>query len=229
MSRMSWCAGLVVVGLLATNGFARADVKLPKVLASNMVLQQKQAIPIWGTADAGEEVTVSIGGNKATAKAGADGKWSVKLKELTAGGGPVEVVVKGKNEVKLTNVLIGEVWVASGQSNMEWSVAASLNPKEEIEAAKYPNIRLFHVKKTPAVTPQEVVLDRDWSECSPETIANFSAVAYFFGRHLHKELNVPIGLINTSWGGTAIEPWTPIAGFESVESLKPIADQVKAL
>lgn len=228
MSRMSWCAGLVVASLLASSGIARADVKLPKVLASNMVLQQKQAIPIWGTADAGEDVTVSIGNNKAIAKAGADGKWSVKLKELTAGGGPVEVVVKGKNEIKLTNVLIGEVWVASGQSNMEWSVAASVNPKEEIEAAKFPNIRLFHVRKVPAVTPQEVVLDRDWSECSPETISNFSAVAYFFGRHLHKELNVPIGLINTSWGGTAIEPWTPIAGFESVESLKPIAEQVKA-
>ncbi|TXT31192.1 MAG: sialate O-acetylesterase [Planctomycetota bacterium] len=228
MNRIHWCAGLVLASLLASGGLARADVKLPKVLASNMVLQQKQAIPIWGTADAGEDVTVSIGDNKATAKAGADGKWSVKLKELAAGGGPVEVVVKGKNEIKLTNVLIGEVWVASGQSNMEWNVANSVNPKEEIAAAKYPNIRLFHVRKTPAVVPQEVVLDRDWSECSPETISNFSAVAYFFGRHLHKELNVPIGLINTSWGGTAIEPWTPIAGFESVESLKPIAEQVKA-
>lgn len=228
MSRMGWCAGFVLAGLLASSGIARADVKLPKVLSSNMVLQQKQVIPIWGTADAGEEVTVSIGDNKGTAKAGDDGKWSVKLKELTAGGGPVEVMIKGKNEIKLTNVLIGEVWIASGQSNMEWSVAASANPKEEIEAAKYPNIRLFHVRKTPAVTPQEVVLDRDWSECSPETIGNFSAVAYFFGRYLHKELNVPVGLINTSWGGTAIEPWTPIAGFESVESLKPIAEQVKA-
>lgn len=227
MSRMGWCVSAVFASLLATSGFARADVNLPKVIASNMVLQQKQAIPIWGTADAGEEVTVSIGDNKATATAGGDGKWMIKLKEMSAGG-PHEVVVKGKNEIKLTNVLIGEVWVASGQSNMEWSVAASTNPKEEIEAAKYPNIRLFHVRKTPAVTPQEVVLDRDWSECSPSTVGNFSAVAYFFGRHLHKELNVPIGLINTSWGGTAIEPWTPIAGFESVESLKPIAEQVKA-
>ncbi|HLQ45318.1 MAG TPA: sialate O-acetylesterase, partial [Planctomycetaceae bacterium] len=133
------------------------------------------------------------------------------------------------NELKLTDVLIGEVWVASGQSNMEMSVAASVNPQEEIAAAKYPSIRLFHVKKTPAVTPAaEVVLDRDWSECSPATIGNFSAVAYFFGRHLHKELNVPVGLINTSWGGTAIEPWTPIAGFDSVESLKGIAAAAKA-
>ena len=226
----SWSKLVVaVMSLLGASGLAQADVKLPKVIASHMVLQQKLPLPIWGTADAGEEVTVSLGDNKASTKAGADGKWSVKLKEMTAGGGPLELVVKGKNEIKLTDILIGEVWVASGQSNMEWSVAASNNPQEEIAAAKYPNIRIFHVKKTPAVTPQdEVVLDREWSECSPATIGNFSAVAYFFGRHIHKELNVPVGLINTSWGGTAIEPWTPIVGFESVESLKPIAEQVKA-
>ena len=226
----SWLNVVVaVMSLLGASGLARADVKLPKVIASHMVLQQKLPLPIWGTADAGEEVTVSLGDNKASTKAGADGKWSVKLKAMTAGGGPLELVVKGKNEIKLTDILIGEVWVASGQSNMEWSVQDSTNPQEEIAAAKYPNIRIFHVKKVPAVTPQdEVVLDREWSECSPATIGNFSAVAYFFGRHIHQELNVPVGLINTSWGGTAIEPWTPIVGFESVESLKPIAEQVKA-
>lgn len=224
----SWLKLVTVVLSVAACGVARADVKLPKVLASNMVLQQKMPVPFWGTAEPGEEVTVSIGDNKATTKAGADGKWSVKLKELSVGA-PVEVLVKGKNEIKLTNVLVGEVWVASGQSNMEWSVAASNNPKEEIEAANYPNIRLFHVRKVPSVTPaDEVVLDREWSECSPGTIPNFSAVAYFFGREIHKELKVPVGLINTSWGGTAIEPWTPIVGFESVESLKPVAEQAKA-
>jgi sialate O-acetylesterase len=112
---------------------------------------------------------------------------------------------------------------------MEWPVAASDNPQQEIADAKYPQIRLFHVRKVPAVTPaDDVVLDRNWSECSPETIGNFSAVAYFFGRQIHKELNVPVGLINTSWGGTAIEPWTPTVGFESEESLKPIAEQTKA-
>ncbi|MEI8383072.1 MAG: sialate O-acetylesterase [Planctomycetota bacterium] len=229
MSRIGFwnvIAGMVVAGSLC--GAARADVKLPKVIADHMVLQQKLPIPLWGTAEPGEVVTVSIGDNTATATADAKGKWSVKLKEMTAGG-PHELVVKGKNEIKLTDVLIGEVWVASGQSNMEWSVSNSNNPKEEIAAAKYPNIRLFHVRKVPAVTPQdEVVLDREWSQCSPETIGNFSAVAYFFGRELHKDLNVPVGLINTSWGGTAIEPWTPIAGFESVESLKPLAAQVAA-
>jgi sialate O-acetylesterase len=231
MIRVSaWLSAVAAVLCISSAcGTARADVKLPKVIASHMVLQQKLPIPIWGTADADEEVTVSIGDNTATTKAGADGKWSLKLKEMTAGG-PHEVVVKGKNEIKLIDVLIGEVWVASGQSNMEWPVSASDNPKEEIAAAKYPNIRLFHVKKVPSVTPaDEVVLDREWSECAPTTVGNFSAVAYFFGREIHKELDVPVGLINTSWGGTAIEPWTPIVGFESVESLQPLAEQVKAV
>ena len=229
MSRVWFRLSIVMaaMGVAATSGVTKADVKLPKVIASHMVLQQKLPISIWGTADPEEDVKVSIGDNSASTKAGADGKWSVKLKEMTAGG-PYEVVIKGKNEIKLTDVLVGEVWVASGQSNMEWPVSASDNPQQEIAAAKYPNIRLFHVRKVPSITPaSEVVLDREWSECSPETIGNFSAVAYFFGREIHKDLNVPVGLINTSWGGTAIEPWTPIVGFESVDSLKPIAEGAK--
>ena len=225
----SWLNVVVVVLFLTgMNDRTYADVKLPKVIASHMVLQQKAALPIWGTAEPGESVTVALGDNTASATAGADGKWSVKLKPMTAGG-PHEMAIKGKNEIELTDLLIGEVWVASGQSNMEWPVSASVNSQAEIAAAKHPNIRLFHVRKVPAVTPQDdVVLDREWSECSPETIGNFSAVAYFFGRQIQSELNVPVGLINTSWGGTAIEPWTPIVGFESVESLKPIAEQMKA-
>lgn len=227
--RRTWPASIVAFcSFFALIVQVQADVKLPKVIASQMVLQQKMPLPIWGTADPGEDVTVSIGSNTAATKAGPDGKWLVKLAEMSAGG-PHELVIKGKNEIKLTDILIGEVWIASGQSNMEWSVSNSNNPQQEIAEAKYPQIRLFHVRKVPAVTPaDEVVLDREWSACSPETIPGFSAVAYFFGREIHKELNVPVGLINTSWGGTAIEPWTPIAGFESVESLKPVAAQAKA-
>lgn len=239
MSRLSLRSKIMAAVLSATAmvGSANADVKLPKVIASRMVLQQKLPITIWGTADKGEEVTVSIGDNTSSTKAGEDGKWSVKLKEMDAGG-PHEVVIKGKNVIKLTDVLIGEVWVASGQSNMEWSVWASDNPQQEVSAANFPTIRLFHVKKVPSVLPAaEIVLEHErpdkqldsgWSECSPQTVGSFSAVAYYFGRELQKDLKVPVGLINTSWGGTAIEPWTPIVGFESVESLKPIAEQVKA-
>ena len=189
----SWSKLVVaVVGLLGVCSLSHADVALPKIIASHMVLQQKIPLPIWGTADAGEDVTVSLGDNKASTKAGVDGKWSVKLKEMTAGG-PHELLIRGKNEITLKDILIGEVWVASGQSNMEWPVAKSANPEDEIAAAKYPNIRLFHVKKVASVMTQDnVVLDRNWSECSPATIGNFSAVAYFFGRQIHTELNVPV-------------------------------------
>ncbi len=210
---------LAALGLAACwSSVAQADVKLPNVIGSNMVLQREMALPVWGWADAGEEVTVTLGEATAKTAAGADGKWMVKLPAMKAGG-PHTVTVSGKNKIELTNILVGEVWVGSGQSNMEWSVQSSTNAQEEIAAAKYPKIRLFNVapKKTTAIDPQsnvnpEVV----WTECTPATIPNFSAVCYFFGRHIHQELDVPVGLINTSWGGTRVEPWTPPEGFAMV-------------
>src|SRR5206468_1290203 len=132
----------------------------------------------------------------------------------------------GKNVIYLTNVLIGKVWVCSGQSNMEWPVAATANGQQEIAAAKYPKIRLFQIPKVPAGKPVEDVV-AEWKVCDPATIPQFSAVAYFFGRELQQELDVPVGLINTSWGGTRIEPWTPPAGFRAVEKVAKIADDVE--
>lgn len=201
----------------------QADVKLPQIFDNNMVLQREKPLAVWGWADAGEDVTVSVAGQTKSTKANDAGKWRVDLAPLKSGGDPVELVVKGKNEIKLTNVLVGEVWICSGQSNMEWPVAASDNPQEEIANAKHPNIRLYHIKKTPKATPSdELVLEYTWCECSPETIARFTAVGYFFGRKLNEDLDVPVGLINTSWGGTRIEPWTPPAGFDSVEAVKDV-------
>ena len=130
------------------------------------------------------------------------------------------------DEVILSNILVGEVWVCSGQSNMEWSVKASNNPGEEISNAKFPAIRLFHVPKKASSFP-ESDCNASWKECSPENIPNFSAVAYYFGRHLHNELKVPIGLIGSAWGGTRIEPWTPVSGFDAVPSLRGVADKVR--
>ncbi len=171
MSLRFWSALGVVAAL---TGVAHADVKLPNVIGSNMVLQREVPLPFWGWADAGEEVTVTLGDATAKATASAEGKWSVKLPAQKAGG-PHTVTVQGKNKVELTNVLIGEVWVGSGQSNMEWSVAASANPQEEIANAKHPKIRFFNVapKKTVAITPMtnvnpEVV----WTECTPQTTPN---------------------------------------------------------
>lgn len=228
MTRMKktvmWLAGLLAAGLCQwTIPSANADVRLPNVIGSNMVLQRDAELPFWGWADAGEEVTVSIGSESAKVTADDNGMWMVKLPAMKAGG-PHSVTVKGKNTLKLSNVLVGEVWVCSGQSNMEWRVRTSVNPEKEIADAKYPKIRLFHIPRTPAGSPQNDV-NAAWKECSPETIPDFSAVAYFFGRKIHKDLDVPVGLINTSWGGTRIEPWTTIDGFRSVPSLVALADR----
>ena len=208
-------------------GFTSAELRLPAVISSNMVLQRDKPIPIWGWAAAGEEVTVTLGTGGKKIKSGEDGRWAVKLDALPAGG-PHELKVKAAGkEIVLSNVLVGEVWLCSGQSNMEWSVRASKNPREEAANAKYPNIRLFHVPKRPATKPQDDV-NAAWRECTPESVVNFSAVGYFFGRHLHGELDVPIGLIGSAWGGTRIEPWTPNAGFAAVEAVRNIGEQARA-
>jgi sialate O-acetylesterase len=205
-----------------------ADVRLPTVIGSHMVLQRDAPLPIWGWAEPGEKVTVTLGDdNQATATADAAGKWMVKLAPMKSGGGPLAMTVQGKNTIKLDDILIGEVWVASGQSNMEWTVSVSDNPESEIAAADYPKIRLFHIPKIPSGTPVTDV-QADWRACTPQTVPNFSAVAYFFGREINHDLDVPVGLINTSWGGTRIEPWTPPTGFESQGSLKGELDGVMA-
>ena len=213
----------LVLSLLILAAPAVADVKLPAIIGNNMVLQQDMKVPIWGWAEAGETVTVTLGDQKVAAKAGADGKWMVRLAALKAGG-PVEMTVAGKNTLQLTNILIGEVWVGSGQSNMEMSVKSSRNSEQEIAEAKYPKIRLFTVAKTVAAEPQTDCKGQ-WVECSPESVPFFSAVAYFFGRDLAKALNQPIGLIHTSWGGTVAEAWTPKAALEGDPAMKGIADR----
>lgn len=182
-----------------------ADVKLPAIIGDNMVLQRGHANAIWGWADPGEEITVEF--NEQTHKATADdsGKWSVRLRPMRQGG-PFEMKIAGKNEQNLKNILIGDVWVCSGQSNMEWSVKNSNDKDNEIANAKYPNIRLITVPKASSSTPKDN-FNGSWTECSPETVPNFSAVAYFFGRQVHQETKVPIGLIHTSWGGSSCETW----------------------
>lgn len=190
-----------------------------------MVLQRDKSLPVWGWADAGEEVTVSIGDAKESAKADENGEWRVDLPKMEAGG-PHKLVVKGANTIELADVLVGEVWVCSGQSNMEWPVTRADNAQQEIAAAKYPNIRLFHVQRRPAGVPEDDVV-AEWKAATPENIGGFSAVSYFFGRKLHQDLDVPVGLIATSWGGTRIEPWTPPAGFAAVPKLESIGQNVK--
>jgi sialate O-acetylesterase len=176
------------------------------VFADHMVLQRDAKTPVWGTADPGEEVTVSVAGQTRKVKASPDGRWMVRLSPLKAGG-PYELSVKGaKNTLTFADVLAGDVWVCSGQSNMEWTVARADNGAQEIASANYPNVRLCFVPKNIQTAPQETVAAR-WAVCTPETVGGFSAVGYFFGRKLNTDLNVPVGLINTNWGGTPAEAW----------------------
>jgi sialate O-acetylesterase len=215
--RLTWLLALTAFVLALP---VVADVKLPAIIGSNMVLQAGMPAPIYGWADAGEKVTVKFRDQELTATTGADGKWSVKLAALTAGG-PDEMSIAGNNTLTLTNVLVGEVWVCSGQSNMGFTVQGANNAPEEIAAANYPQIRLFTVARRPSDKP-EADTTGSWVECSPQTVPGFTAVGYFFGRTLYQDLNVPVGLINSSWGGTMAEAWTSHEALAAVPAFQPV-------
>ena len=202
-----------------------ADIRLPKVLSDHMVLQQNLPLVVWGQADPGESVKVSFREQEAATQADATGRWRVLLAPMAAGG-PFEMAVSGKNNLKLQDILVGDVWICSGQSNMEWPMSRVNNAEQEIAAANFPGIRLFSVKHEVADTPQED-LTGEWIVSTPENIKDFSAVGYFFGRELHKDLNVPVGLIDSSWGGTPAESWTSETTLQSDLSLQPIVWQWK--
>jgi sialate O-acetylesterase len=184
---------------------ARGDVTLPNIFTDHMVLQQKQPNKVWGKAEAGESVIVQIDGQKHETKADADGHWHVTLQPMEVGE-PRQLTVQGKNAVTIADVLIGEVWICSGQSNMQWSIADSNDPDLERLAAKFPQIRMINF---PQVGAQEPIWthDRRWEICTPQSVSGFSAVGYFFARQLHQTLDVPIGMINNAWGGSAAEAW----------------------
>jgi len=221
-------AATLLIGVL-TSLPAWAEVRLPKVFGGHMVLQQDRPLPVWGWAQPGEAVTVQFRQERRETKANDRGEWRVDLSAVKAGG-PFAVTVTGANTVTLDDVMVGEVWVCSGQSNMELGVKACLDADAEIAAADYPGIRLFMVPKKFSAVPESDV-DAEWKVCTPTTIAEggwggFSAAAYYFGRELHKTLGVPVGLIDSSWGGTLIEPWTPPEGFAAVPALADLYQRV---
>ena len=204
MRRSVWLVLLVCAGLRAS-----AEVRLPSLFSDHMVLQCETDAAFWGWADPGEEVSVTGSwGSTVSTAAGDDGMWRTKLRTPQAGG-PFSLTVRGSNSIEIADVLSGEVWLCSGQSNMGMSVGSSMNAAEEIAAATYPRIRLLAVNLVTAEEPRDECKVRPWAACSPETVKSFSAAGYFFGRKLHRDLDVPIGLINSSWGGTRIEAWTP--------------------
>jgi sialate O-acetylesterase len=216
---------LIICGLPV---ISYGQIKLPSVFSDNMVLQQKSEAAVWGWGDPGSEVKISGSWSKDTVKAKVSNQsaWKVRLKTPSAGG-PYTISIKGNDEVVLKNVMIGEVWICSGQSNMEWSADSKIdNTEAEVKGASYPDIRFFHVKKMGSETPLNNCFAR-WEECTPETMHSFSAVGYFFGRNLNRTMNVPIGLIEVAWGGTAAEVWMKADLVESDPMLQACAARLK--
>jgi sialate O-acetylesterase len=222
-----------VAGLIGAP--ARADVKPHALFSDGLVLQRGMKCPIWGKADPGEQVSVTLTIQKENAVAVSEasvtaddkGNWRVDIQVAGAlAGGPYAMSIKGKNTIDLKEVYIGEVWICSGQSNMEWPLRLSQNPEEAIAKSKNPMIRLFTVARDTSDTPvTELKGDPKWSECNEKTSPNFSAVGYFFGRDLQKALKVPVGLIHTSWGGTIADAWTTRDALEKNSDLKNIVEK----
>jgi sialate O-acetylesterase len=212
---------LLVLVILSTSR-SWAAVKPHPLFTSGAVLQRGISVPVWGEADDGEKVTVRIQDQEAiTVTRGR--RWEVRLRPLKAGG-PFTLTIEGTNKVEVPDVLVGDVWVASGQSNMEWPLSRTANPQAAIAGAADPMLRLFTVPHAVSDIPLRTV-GGQWRPCNPETVAGFSAVAYYFGRDLRRALNVPIGLINSSWGGTLAEAWTSRRVLGSHPALSPILTQ----
>lgn len=231
LSRRSLLLATLVALTLPTAARAQAvaepatNTALASIFSDHMVLQRDMEIPIWGTAEPGAEVTVKLGDESADTKADDDGKWRANLPSLEAGG-PHELTVKvGDETTTLSDVLIGDVWVASGQSNMEWEVKKADNPDEEIAHADYPEIRFVDVPNVTSEKPLDSFKSDGWQAVTPKNISDFSAVAYYFARNLHKDLDVPIGLIGCNWGGTRMEAWTSHDALLSSETFAPIVKE----
>lgn len=223
MLRLFACSMGAALLFAAAPGQVGADVKLPALFSDHMVLQRDHANPMWGWAEAGEEVVVVLGDQTKKTTAGDDGKWRVVLDPLSAGG-PHTIVIEGKNRIALEDVLVGEVWVCSGQSNMAFSVGGSYAADLTRQTARFPQLRMITVPRVGTQEPQDDFNGR-WDPCSPETVSHFSAVGYFFGKTLHEALEIPIGLIHDSWGGSACEAWVPRPLLENDAQYKPLMDR----
>ncbi len=218
---------LAAVALMTVSAaICRADVVLPDVIGEAMVLQREHAVPIWGKADPGEVVTVRFAGQSKKAMADKDGKWRIDLDPMRANAAPAAMTISGKNSIELKNILVGEVWLVAGQSNMQRLLSETANGDAATAAANHPLIRLFNVSRQVAFKHQPGPL-ATWQACSPLTVKEFSAAGYYFGVALQKELNVPIGLLNSSFGGSQAEAWTPVEYLLASDDLRPCVERTK--
>lgn len=218
------CAAAITLAAGLFSGIGRADVTLPNIFGDHMVLQQGQKNPVWGKASPGEEVTVTIDKQSQKATADKDGKWQVSLDPLPVGG-PYEMKIEGKNAIKVGDILVGEVWICSGQSNMQWTVAAANDADLERLTARNPKLRMINFPQTGSQEPIWSHDDRHWQVCTPENVGSFSAVGYFFGRQLQETLDVPVGMINNAWGGSACEAWIDRDVLAADPQYKPLLDR----
>ncbi|MFG0262112.1 MAG: sialate O-acetylesterase [Novipirellula sp. JB048] len=221
---------LAILVLLSTRLISAAEHQLASVFSDHMVLQREQSVPVWGVANAGESITVKFANQTKSTTADPSGKWRVELDSMQANAEPQTLSVesaKAGHRIELTDLLVGEVWLASGQSNMAWTMQMKPDSKADIPNSNHPHLRLFAIPRTTALTPQQDV-QANWTRSSPETSANFSAIGYYFGLRLHQELGVPVGIIQSAWGGTRIEPWTSVQGFAAVPALQSEADRIDA-
>ncbi len=216
-------SALMVVSFLKV----KAEVRLPYILSDNMVMQRDIPVNIWGWADPGEKVSISIYNQKVSTRASKDGKWKAQLKPLKAGG-PFELMVKGKNTIVLKNILVGDVWVCGGQSNMEWPLSQSRNWSADQKSVDNNQIRLFYVPKNMSMSPLDNTREARWELCTRETAAFFSAIGYYFGKNLQKELNIPVGLINSNWGGTDIETWISLETMYMDKDYTAAVEKIKS-
>lgn len=217
---------LSVLVMLAGVSTAHAIVSLPDVLSNGMVLQQNQKVRIWGKADPGETVVVKFAGQSKTATASADGRWLVKFDPIRASATSATMIITGKNTIELKNILVGEVWLVAGQSNMQRLLSETANGEAATAAANHPLIRLFNVSRQVAFKHAKPPL-ATWQACSPQTVKEFSAAGYYFGVELETELHVPIGLINSSYGGSQAEAWTPVEYLLASSDLRPTVERTK--
>lgn len=220
---LSWLLAVCAGGVAAVSP-ARAEVELPAIISDHMVLQADGSARVWGWAEPGESVTVEIAGQSHRAVADANRRWSVTLSPMEPGGS-YTLVITGENRVEVQDVLIGQVWLCAGQSNMEMPVEDALEAQQEIAQADYPQIRLFEVEQVASPQPQENVGGK-WHVVTPQNVGEFSAVAYFFGRDLYRELKQPVGLIEAAWGGTLIEAWMSLRALRADMDFRPILERL---
>ena len=217
---------LLFLAILLSATGARANVTVPDVISNSMVLQRDRAVPIWGSADPGETVVVVFGPQTQSTRAGRDGKWGVTLGPLPASSAPGTMIISGNNTITLNDVLVGEVWIVSGQSNMQFTLAESADGEAAIAAANSPAVRLFNVRRRVAFQHESGPLSQ-WQPSSPASVRDFSAAGYYFAIQLRDALHVPIGIINSSYGGTQAEAWTPVEYLLASPDLRPCVDRTE--